>query len=80
LPYLSGDDVTFTLLVWCSRVASVYRHDCKMGKVKGMCAHLTLYPLATTIVAPPRNASKWQVGFNLAFKGLMAAAASVARA
>ena len=25
----------------------------------------------TTIVAPPSNASKWQMGFNLAFKGLI---------
>ena len=24
----------------------------------------------TTIVAPPCNARKWQMGFNLAFKGL----------
>jgi hypothetical protein len=32
---------------------------------------LTLNLLTTTIVAPPSNASKWQMGFNLAFKGLM---------
>jgi hypothetical protein len=25
----------------------------------------------STIVAPPSNARKWQVGFNLAFKGLI---------
>jgi hypothetical protein len=31
---------------------------------------LTLNLLMTTIVAPPSNASKWQMGFNLAFKGL----------
>jgi len=31
---------------------------------------LTLNLLMTTIVAPPRNASKWQMGFNSAFKGL----------
>ena len=31
---------------------------------------LTLNSLTTTIVAPPSNASKWQMGFNLAFKGL----------
>jgi hypothetical protein len=30
-----------------------------------------LYPLTTTIVAPPRNASKWQMGFNSAFKVFM---------
>ena len=27
--------------------------------------------LQTTIVAPPSNASKWQMGFNSAFKGLI---------
>ena len=31
---------------------------------------LTLNLLTTTIVAPPHNASKWQMGFNSAFKGL----------
>jgi len=31
---------------------------------------LTLNRLTTTIVAPPSNASKWQMGFNSAFKGL----------
>ena len=33
---------------------------------------LTLNLLTTTIVAPPSNASKWQMGFNSAFKGLNA--------
>jgi uncharacterized protein CbrC (UPF0167 family) len=32
---------------------------------------LTLNLLTTTIVAPPSNASKWQMGFHSAFKGLM---------
>ena len=32
---------------------------------------LTLNLLTTTIGAPPSNASKWQMGFNSAFKGLM---------
>jgi hypothetical protein len=32
--------------------------------------YLTLNLLTTTIVAPPNNASKWQMGFNWAFKGL----------
>jgi len=32
---------------------------------------LTLNLLTTTIDAPPSNASKWQMGFNSAFKGLM---------
>jgi len=31
---------------------------------------LTLNLLTTTIFAPPSNASKWQMGFNSAFKGL----------
>jgi len=31
---------------------------------------LTLNLLTTTIVATPSNASKWQMGFNSAFKGL----------
>jgi len=30
----------------------------------------TLNLLTTTIVAPPNNASKWQMGFNSAFKGI----------
>jgi len=34
------------------------------------CNELALNLLTTTIVAPPSNASKWQMGFNLAFKGL----------
>ena len=33
---------------------------------------LTLNLLTSTIVAPPSNASKWQMGFNSAFKGLYA--------
>jgi hypothetical protein len=33
-------------------------------------SELTLNLLMSTIVAPPSNASKWQMGFNLAFKGL----------
>ena len=32
----------------------------------------TLNLLTTTIVAPPSTASKWQMGFNSAFKGLIA--------
>jgi hypothetical protein len=32
---------------------------------------LTLNLLTTTIVAPPSNACKWQMGFNSAFKGLI---------
>jgi len=32
---------------------------------------LSLNLLTTTIFAPPSNASKWQMGFNSAFKGLI---------
>jgi hypothetical protein len=32
---------------------------------------LTLNLITTTIAAPPSNARKWQMGFNLAFKGLI---------
>ena len=32
---------------------------------------LTLNLLTTIIVAPPSNVSKWQMGFNSAFKGLI---------
>ena len=35
-----------------------------------LCVVLTLNLLTTTIVAPPSNASKCQMGFNSAFKGL----------
>jgi hypothetical protein len=31
----------------------------------------------TTIVAPPSNASKWQMGFNSAFKGLISPTVSL---
>jgi len=34
-------------------------------------AELTLNLLTTSIVAPPSNASKWQMEFNSAFKGLI---------
>jgi hypothetical protein len=38
---------------------------------------LILNLLTTTIVAPPSNASKWQIGFNSAFKGLITKGASL---
>jgi hypothetical protein len=38
--------------------------------LKNISSRLTLNLLTTTIVVPPSNASKWQVGFNSAFKGL----------
>ena len=42
----------------------------KAIRITGVLWHLTLNLLTTTIVAPPSNASKWQIGFNSAFKGL----------
>ena len=36
---------------------------------KGL-SYVNLNLLTTTKVAPPSNASKWQMGFNSAFKGL----------
>ena len=43
----------------------------KGNKLRAIGNYLTLNLLTTTIVAPPSNASKWQMGFNSAFKGLM---------
>ena len=42
--------------------------ECEMKNTEEI--NLTLNLLTTTIVAPPSNASKWQMGFNSAFKGL----------
>jgi hypothetical protein len=39
-------------------------------KFKRKFRRLKVNLLKTTIVAPPSNASKWQMGFNSAFKGL----------
>ena len=41
---------------------------------------LTLNLLTTTIVAPPSKASKWQMGFNTAFKGLIDRTKQLAKA
>ena len=41
-------------------------------RLKSCRSRLTLNLLTTTIVAPRSNASKWQMGFNSAFKGLIA--------
>ena len=43
----------------------------EMFKVFSYSEEFTLNLLTTTIVAPPSNASKWQMGFNSAFKGLI---------
>ena len=58
-----------TLLIWCIPLYIF----CIIHKRTFAVQHdtLTLNLLTTTIVAPPSNASKWQMGFNSAFKGLM---------
>ena len=44
---------------------------CKLDvNLSHLLVRLTLNLLTTTIVAPPSNASKWQMGFNSAFEGL----------
>ena len=43
------------------------RHNKVIVKAKSV---LTFNLLMTTIVAPLSNASKWQMGFNSAFKGM----------
>ena len=48
----------------------VYTHHI-LGLAISSVTALTLNLLTTTIVVPPSNASKWQMGFNSAFKGLM---------
>src|SRR5215510_2413232 len=49
------------------RRGALFRTDIRRGALS---SHLTLNLLTTTIVVPPSNASKWQVGFNSAFKGM----------
>ena len=43
----------------------------RISKTPEGLSSLTLNLLTTSIVAPPSNASEWQMGFNSAFKGLM---------
>ena len=45
--------------------------DLMIETCRSIVSVLTLNLLTTTIVAPPSNASKWQMGFNSAFKGLV---------
>jgi hypothetical protein len=47
----------------------VWVHSGNVAVLHGV-GKLTLNLLTTTIVAPPSNASKGQMGFNSAFKGL----------
>ena len=48
------------------RIASIFSVEVNRRKRR-----LTLNLLTTTIVAHPSNASKWQMGFNSAFKGIV---------
>jgi hypothetical protein len=58
-------------LVFITELKSVYSAVRTGSLTKTVCIlSLTLILLTTTIVAPPSNASKWQMGFNSAFKGL----------
>ena len=54
---------TFKNVYWSSRKVPLYLSDFNET--------LTLNLLTTTIVAPPSNAIKWQMGFNSAFKELI---------
>jgi hypothetical protein len=57
------------VLIYGAEIWSLYEDDKRRINANEMDA-LTLYALTTTIVAPLPNASKWQMGFNSAFKGL----------
>ena len=67
----------------CRFLACSRAHDLHAGQrqsVKRLMKRiLTLNLLTTTIVAPPSNASKWQMGFNSAFKGYKETIFSVGR-
>ena len=56
-------------LKWVWNVMALAQKPDFVSRRKGR-VHLTLNLLTTTIVALPSNASKWQMGFNSAFKGL----------
>jgi hypothetical protein len=53
-----------------TKLTIIFRDFSKMPKIANFRKNLTLNLLTTTIVAPPSNASKWQMGFNSAFKSL----------
>ena len=58
-------------LIFINEMKSVYSAVRTGSLNKAVCASsLTLNLLTTTIVTPPSNASKWQMGFNSVFKGL----------
>jgi hypothetical protein len=54
-----------------TRNLAVYNHDTRSTKNFHLpITNLTFNLLTTTRVALPSNASKWQMGFNSAYKGL----------
>ena len=58
--------------VLCPHSVLVCWLDCHSKRPLFVYTLLTLNLLTTSIVAPSSNASKWQMGFNSAFKGLKA--------
>ena len=56
---------------WIHLCMKNYISWCELNLIFRVCSRLTLNLLTTTIVAPPSNASKWQMRFNSAFKGLI---------
>ena len=62
--------LVFTVFCIVCTVFLYYFSLCIFILICFVCTSLTLNLLTTTIVAPPSKASKWQMGFNSAFKGL----------
>jgi hypothetical protein len=60
-----------THLHFCKKGVKLVSECIKRTYYRGLWNSLTLNLLTTTIVAPPSNASKWQMGINSAFKGLI---------
>jgi hypothetical protein len=60
----------FILCIFCY-VYDIYKFTFKNYRHTIDTLRLTLNLLTTTIVAPPSNVRKWQIGFNSAFKGLI---------
>ena len=63
---VSGSSVLLVLHLNCK---IVFKKPLVISRKGCIQTGLTLNLLTTTIVAPPSNASKWQMGFNSAFKG-----------
>jgi len=54
----------------CRTLTSLYSQEMIRGRADKFCLHLTLILLTWRIWWVPNNASRWQTGFNSAFKGL----------